>query len=200
MVCPNGLALTGPDLNRVARSWCIWVLTRLDGQGTRARWDGYLVDADLRQSVTSLRGKLSLHMTLLDLEGKPITEDEIPLNDAKEKRILWAGLPRGAAVKQRYLIIVNVVSGRSASQTAAALQIHPTTVYRVIERFRRSGEAGLCDGRAANGADKLTEEYLAKLYEVVRGTPDQYGWRRPTWTQDLHANVTRTTAVRTWSA
>jgi hypothetical protein len=97
MVCPNGLALTGPDLNQVARSWCIWVLTRLDGQGTRARWDGYLVDADLRLSVASLRGKLNLQVTLLDREGKPITEDEIPLNDAKEKRILWAGLPRGVS-------------------------------------------------------------------------------------------------------
>jgi hypothetical protein len=97
MVCPNGLALTGPDLNRVARSWCIWVLTRLDGQGTRARWDGYLLDSDIRQSVASLRGKLCLHVTLLDRKGKPITEDEIPLNDAKEKRILWAGLPRGVS-------------------------------------------------------------------------------------------------------
>jgi hypothetical protein len=97
MVCPNGLVLTGPDLNRVARSWCIWVLSRMDGQGTRARWDGYLVDADLRQSVASLRGRLSLHVTLLDREGKPITEDEIPLNDVKEKRLLWAGLPRGVS-------------------------------------------------------------------------------------------------------
>jgi transposase len=104
---------------------------------------------------------------------------------------------RGAAVKQRYLIIVNVVSGRSASQTAAALQIHPTTVYRVVERFRRYGEAGLCDGRADNGADKLTEEYLAKLYEVVRGTPDQYGWRRPTWTRELLVEtLVRLTGVR----
>jgi hypothetical protein len=97
MVCPNGLALTGPDLNRVARSWCIWVLSRLDGHETRARWDGYLVDANLRQSVASLRGKLSLQVTLLDREGKPITEEEIPLNDARERRILWAGLPRGVS-------------------------------------------------------------------------------------------------------
>jgi hypothetical protein len=97
MVCPNGLALTGPDLNRVARSWCIWVLTHMDGQGTRARWDGYLGDADIRPSVACLRGRLSLHVTLLDRESKPITEDEIPLNDARERGILWAGLPRGVS-------------------------------------------------------------------------------------------------------
>jgi hypothetical protein len=97
MVCPNGLALTGPDLNRVARSWCIWVLSCLDRQGTTARWDGYLVDADLRQSVASLRGQLRLHVILLDREGQAITEDEIPLNDPRERRILWAGLPRGVS-------------------------------------------------------------------------------------------------------
>ena len=45
---------------------------------------GYFVDADLRQSVASLRGKLSLHVTLRDREGKLITEEETPLNDARD--------------------------------------------------------------------------------------------------------------------
>jgi transposase len=104
---------------------------------------------------------------------------------------------RCAAVKQRYLIIVNVVSGRSARKTAEVLQIHNTTVYRVVARFRQYGEAGLHDGRADNGMDKLSEGYLAKLYEVVRGTPDQYGWRRPTWTRELLVEtLVRLTGVR----
>jgi hypothetical protein len=55
------------------------------------------VDSDIRQAVASLRGKLSLHVTLLDREGQAITEDVISLNDAKERRILWAGLPRGVS-------------------------------------------------------------------------------------------------------
>jgi transposase len=38
---------------------------------------------------------------------------------------------------------------------------------------------------------------LAKLYRVVRGTPDQYGWRRPTWTRELLVEtMVRLTAIR----
>jgi hypothetical protein len=95
LVCQNGLSLTGPDLNRVAKSWCIWVLSRSNEQGRRTRWEGYLVDADLRRSLSGLRGRLGLRLTLLDRQGQVITEDEIPLNEGKEKRILWAALPRG---------------------------------------------------------------------------------------------------------
>src|SRR6266852_352039 len=92
---------------------------------------------------------------------------------------------RAAGVRQRYLIIVNVVNGRSARQTAEVLHVHNTTVYRVVERFQQYGEAGLADGRGDNGVEKLGEAFLATLYKVVRGTPDQYGWRRPTWTREL---------------
>jgi transposase len=92
---------------------------------------------------------------------------------------------RKAEVRQRYLIVINVINGRSARATAAVLQIHNTTVYRVVDRFRAYGEAGLADGRADNGADKLSEEYLRQLNRVVRATPQDYGWRRPTWTREL---------------
>src|SRR6266566_1697092 len=77
---------------------------------------------------------------------------------------------RFAIVRQRYLIIVNLFSGRSARKTAEVLQVHNTTVYRVLDRFQRYGEAGLEDGRGDNGEEKLDEDFLAKLYRVVRGT------------------------------
>jgi transposase len=92
---------------------------------------------------------------------------------------------RNAAVRLRYLIVINVINGRSARATAAVLQTHNTTVYRVVDRFRAYGEAGLVDGRADNGADKLSEEYLRQLNRIVRATPQDYGWRRPTWTREL---------------
>jgi hypothetical protein len=41
------------------------------------------------------------------------------------------------------LIIVNLLNGRSAYQTADVLGIHNTTVYRVGKRFREQGEWGL---------------------------------------------------------
>lgn len=104
---------------------------------------------------------------------------------------------RDAKVRQRYLIVFNILNGRSARQTEEVLQIHNTTVYRVLKRFRIYGEAGLWDGRADNGAEKLGEAYLGKLDRVVRATPKDYGWRRPTWTRELLvATMVRLTGVR----
>lgn len=92
---------------------------------------------------------------------------------------------READVRVRYLIIINLLNGRSAYQTAAVLGRHNTTVYRVARRFRSHGEWGLWDARVDNGVTKLDERYLATLHRVVRSTPQHYGWRRPTWTREL---------------
>lgn len=92
---------------------------------------------------------------------------------------------RVAGLKMRYLIIVNLVNGRSATATADALKVGRSTVYAVAQRFRTAGEAGLVDRREENGPRKLDERYLATLYEVVRSDPTDHGWRRPTWTREL---------------
>ena len=68
-------------------------------------------------------------------------------------------------------MIVNLLNGRSVAETEAVLKIHNTTVYRILQRFRAYGEAGLEDGRADNGSEKLDDNYLNKLYKVVRATP-----------------------------
>jgi transposase len=97
-------------------------------------------------------------------------------------------------LRLRYLIVINLLSGRGAYATAAALGVHNTTVYRVARRFRERGEWGLLDGREDNGATKLEERYLDTLYRVVRSCPEQHGWRRPTWTREL---LVATLACRT---
>lgn len=78
---------------------------------------------------------------------------------------------RDAGTRLRYLMIFNVLGNRSARQTAEVLKVHHTTVGRVIQRFQQWGEAGLYDGRADNGADKLEEDYLTRLHTVVARTP-----------------------------
>ncbi len=104
---------------------------------------------------------------------------------------------RSAGLKTRYLIIVNLVSGRSAAATADALRVGRSTVYAVAQRFRTAGEAGLVDRREENGPRKLDERYLATLYEVVRSDPTDHGWKRPTWTRELlREAVRRKTGVR----
>jgi transposase len=104
---------------------------------------------------------------------------------------------RDAGARLRHLIVLHVLGGRSARETADVLKVHNTTVYRVLRRFRAHGEAGLWDGRADNGSEKLGEYYLRRLDEVVRATPQQYGWRRPTWTRELLVEaLVRLTGVR----
>jgi hypothetical protein len=45
---------------------------------------------------------------------------------------------RIAAVRIRYLIMINLLSSRSAYETAEVLGVHNTTVYRVARRRRRA--------------------------------------------------------------
>ena len=104
---------------------------------------------------------------------------------------------RDAGTRLRFLMIFNVVNGKSARQTAVVLDVHHTTVGRVVEKFRQYGEAGLQDGRTDNGDDKLSEDYLQRLHCIVSNTPDLYGWRRPTWTRELLIEtMVRLTGVR----
>jgi transposase len=115
----------------------------------------------------------------------------------KERLLRELRCCREAGLRLRYLIVINLLSGRTAYQTAAALAVHNTTVYRVAKRFRDQGEWGLYDGREDNGARKLDERYLATLYKVVRSCPQRYGWRRPTWTRELLvATLARLTGSR----
>lgn len=88
-------------------------------------------------------------------------------------------------LKTRYLIILNLAEGRSVTDTARALKVDRSTVYRVAARFREQGEDGLVDGRVDNGASKLNDEYLSVLWEVVASCPLEHGWKRPTWTREM---------------
>jgi transposase len=62
-------------------------------------------------------------------------------------------------------------------------------VGRVIRRFRDHGVAGLHDRREDNGQTKLDEQYLAILHDIVDQQPLDFGYPRPTWTQELLAKV-----------
>ena len=104
---------------------------------------------------------------------------------------------RQALVRVRYLIIINVWNGRGAREIQKVLNVHNTTVYRVVKRFRERGEASLWDGREDNGVEKLSEDFLGALDQLVRSSPQDHGWRRPTWTRELLVEtMVRKTGVR----
>lgn len=97
---------------------------------------------------------------------------------------------RDAGLKTRYLVIVNLFK-RTPTETAAALHLARSTVYRVAARFRQFGEWGLLDRREDNGQLKFSEHVLAELDRLVRDTPESYGWPRPTWTREMLAETLR---------
>jgi len=105
----------------------------------------------------------------------------------KEKLLQHLRQCRGAALKTRYLIVVNLVRGRSPTQITEALNIS----HRVAQRFSEQDELGLLDRREDNGELKLDERYLAIVDEVVRATPEAYGGSRPTWTRELLVETMR---------
>ena len=116
---------------------------------------------------------------------------------AKERLLANMRSCRDAKLKTRYLIVVNLLAGRSADETAQAMKVHHSTVYRVARRFRDCGEAGLVDRREENGERKLDEPYLATLYDVVKSSPQEQGWPRPTWTREmLVSTLLRKTGVK----
>jgi transposase len=72
---------------------------------------------------------------------------------------------------------------------AKAVGCSVSWVDRVIRRFRDHGVAGLEDRREDNGETKLDEQFLATLYDVIDKQPPDFGYPRPTWTQELLAKV-----------
>jgi transposase len=58
-------------------------------------------------------------------------------------------------------------------------------VHRVAKRFIEEGQGGLVDRREDNGDEKVTEEYKSAVMWVLTEKPGNFGYRRPTWTQEL---------------
>lgn len=94
---------------------------------------------------------------------------------------------RDAGLRTRSLIILHAAAGRSSGDIAEAIGYDPSAVLRVIHRFLAEGEEGLRDHRADNGQPKVDEALREALCALVAGSPQDYGWARPTWTQELLA-------------
>ena len=101
---------------------------------------------------------------------------------------------REAGLRTRSLIILHAAAGWGTSAIAAAVSYDPSAVLKVIRRFVAEGEDGLRDHRADNGHAKVDAALAEALWTLVGGSPEDYGWARPTWTQELLA---RELAART---
>jgi transposase len=55
----------------------------------------------------------------------------------------------------------------------------------VAERFIEHVPMGLADRHKDNGESKVTDAYGMELLRLIEGSPQEHGYRRPIWTQEL---------------
>jgi transposase len=90
-----------------------------------------------------------------------------------------------ASWMMRCKIVRNLARGERPERIAAILGCSRSQVYRVAGRFLSDGPTGLVDRREDNGQPKITEQYEWSVLIAVALTPGEYGFQRPTWTQEL---------------
>ena len=92
---------------------------------------------------------------------------------------------RDAGLRGRCKVILALVRGTSPTLIARGGLCAKSPVFRVAGRFLAGGLAGLADRREDNGRLKVTPAYQAELLRLGEGSPQGFGYRRPTWTQEL---------------
>jgi transposase len=85
----------------------------------------------------------------------------------------------------RCKIILGLVQGKTPTMIAQGGLCAKSQVYRVANRFIEQGLVGLADRREDNGENKVTEAYGMELLRLIEDSPQDHGYRRPTWTQEL---------------
>ena len=110
----------------------------------------------------------------------------VELSRAEKRQLgIWIRKETDGGLRTRMSILLHLARGRPAAEVAVSLHLARSTVYRVAERFRSLGSAGLADRREDNGPPGVDEFFLLMLRQVVGASPQDYGWARPTWTQEL---------------
>lgn len=94
-----------------------------------------------------------------------------------------------AVCRFRCKIVMGLVQGKSPSQLAAGGLCAQSQVYRTAHLFLQEGLPGMADKREDNGAPKVNLRYESELMMIVAGSPQEHGYLRPTWTQELLVRV-----------
>jgi transposase len=88
-------------------------------------------------------------------------------------------------MRVRCKIILSLVQGNTPTMIARGGLCAKSQVYRIADRFVEHGLVGLADRREDNGQSKVSNNYSAQLLDIIEGSPQVHGYRRPTWTQEL---------------
>jgi transposase len=112
------------------------------------------------------------------------TWQKLSRRQRKELRRL-AMRTKDAGMRCRCRVVLALVQGKTPTMIAQGGLCAKSQVYRVAERFVQSGLTGLADRREDNGEHKITGAYEIELLRLIEESPQEFGYRRPTWTQEL---------------
>lgn len=105
---------------------------------------------------------------------------------ARRLRILLrAKRSKDSYTYRRLHALYMLTAGMSPTKVAEILAMARSTVYKVIDRYHEGGVRALDDRRRNNGQTKADDEFVDRVRQLLRGSPGDYGWCRPTWTREL---------------
>lgn len=105
----------------------------------------------------------------------------------RRQLIRWGERTGCPLTLRRCLAVAKVSKGLSCRAVARELLCAVSTVVSAVRRFEEGGQRALADRRAGNGQRKVGEGFREHLRTVLAGTPQDWGWRRTTWTRELLA-------------
>lgn len=85
----------------------------------------------------------------------------------------------------RFHVLSQLGLGLSSPQVSTQLAVARSTVVRTAAHFVANGLEGLLDQRRMNGATKADDAFRRAVAVLLRRTPQDFGWMRPTWTREL---------------
>jgi transposase len=99
--------------------------------------------------------------------------------------LAWARRLKDAATMLRVQVIAHATAGRGAVEIVNALGCVRSHVYRTAAKFVVGGRAALLDQRSANGRRLADDNFDRQIDALVRASPEDHGYPRPTWTREL---------------
>src|ERR1700677_4364305 len=111
----------------------------------------------------------------------------VPRIDRAQRRNLVriGSKARDFATLVRFYAVALLGGGKSSPSVADFLCIAVSTVVRAAHAYLAEGVGGLYDKRRGNGRPKADGAFRARVTDLLRRTPEDVGWSRPTWTREL---------------
>src|ERR1700677_3216552 len=107
----------------------------------------------------------------------------VPRIDRAQRRNLVriGSKARDFATLVRFYAVALLGGGKSSPTVADLLCISVSTVVRAAHAYLAEGVEGLHDKRRGNGRPKADGAFRARVTDLLHGTPEDFGWSRPTW-------------------